>query len=69
MNETKLVAGLLPSAAPSEEEAAAWARLSRAEQIERTRLLLSQADAKRHTAESPEKILEAARNLTAKSRS
>jgi hypothetical protein len=55
----------MPSAAPTEEELAAWAALPRDEQVRRYQELFRHPDCNTFTADSPEEILAAARQRVA----
>lgn len=58
-------AAILPSATPTEAELAAWAGLSRDEQIRLTHAALTHPDCSAATNESMDAILAAARQRTA----
>jgi hypothetical protein len=62
---TDKLTNVMPSAAPTEAELAAWASLPRDEQVRRYRKLFQHPDCNNFTSETPEDILEAARQQVA----
>jgi hypothetical protein len=65
---TDQLANITPSAAPSEAELEAWAKLPRDEQVRRYQALFAQPDCNNFTTDTPDDILAAARQRVAQRR-
>jgi hypothetical protein len=62
---TNKLTHVMPSATPSEAEIAAWANLSRAEQVRRYQQLFKQSDCNVFATDTPDEILTATRRRVA----
>jgi hypothetical protein len=65
---TDQFANVTPSAAPSEAELEAWAKLPRDEQVRRYQALFAQPGCNNFTSDTPDDILPAARERVAQRR-